>query len=68
MGLTSPVLWQGLPASQFLGSPQCCTRVSPEAGALKVSREPPTRIKWGLEGDELSNPQTPRAVHYLNAS
>lgn len=62
---TSPVPWQGLPASQF---PSTLHLSKSKGGALKVCREPPTRIKWGLEGAELSNPQTPRAVHYLNAS
>lgn len=63
---TSPVLWQGLPVSQFRTSTLHLSKS--KGGALKVCREPPTRIKWGLEGAELSNPQTPRAVHYLNAS
>lgn len=33
-----------------------------------AERGAPTRRKWGLGGAELSNPQTPRAVHYLNTS
>lgn len=45
--LTSPVLRQGLPAPQFLGSPQRCTRLSPEARALKVFREPPSALSGG---------------------
>lgn len=33
-----------------------------------AARGAPTHRKWGLGGAELSNPQTPRAVHYLNTS
>lgn len=43
--------------------------VSLAAGVLRVRTEGgPNPQKVGAGGAELSNPQTPRAVHYLNTS